>query len=203
MEPEKLPEEFVQLFCAHHSEKYDCTLCDNSCCFQSGFAVLENVRLIYHLYTEGKLVREGFEFEPGLEFSGFVGTYFDAVPINGIIAYFPRHLAHEDSLPLRLPPKPDTNYYTYRAEILGNPFEDCRGCVFLESSMSHKDRRARRCILHDESRADYNYAKPIDCRFLTCSTSRRVKPPLPSLEQRYFELLRKHYGNHETALLPK
>jgi hypothetical protein len=191
---EEFPKELHDFYNEIHDENPDCSECRSSCCFQSGFAVRKNVGQIYQIYQKDGLIRKDYSFQSGLSYDDFVNRYFDVVrrvKLN-LTIYFPRHLAGDNSV-ISIPFENDGDFYNIRDAVLKDRDVESRGCIFLERSLICGDQISAKCILHDVQIHDSLYAKPIDCIFLACTQSMKVKQLDIDQERRYFELIAKHY----------
>ncbi len=202
----KLPPQIRRVLDKHHKGAVAagvCAGCASTCCNRSGFAILENVILIYGLYRAGKLERSDFRFEPDLSFEEFVYTYFD-------IWQRPTSRARKDDL-LTFHPKcvsangylisiPETADYWDARELLfnANPWLS-RGCVFLSrmtsSEAMQKDWTTRRCILHGRQSLTHLTSKPLDCVFHTCQSPYQPKMPKSRIIDQWFRALARAYPN--------
>jgi len=193
----KQPDELNAFIKAKQSDNYSCNTCQNSCCFESGFAIKQNVELIYKKYQNGDLIRTDYKFKPDLHYEDFVRIYFDVIhlPSINLTLYFPRHIAYDD-VALIINPNPDKPYWEHRHNILREPANECKGCIFLESKISQSDSKAKRCILHNSELEDYIYEKPIDCILLSCDSQNRVIKPTAKESEQYFEILSRYFGNN-------
>jgi hypothetical protein len=175
-----------------------CRTCSSTCCDRSGFAILENVRLIYALYQKGKLRRKDYVFHPGRSFSNFVNTYFDVWTRNvgarsrprEILFFHPKSLSGENQL-VAIPGGGD--FYEIRAQLFEeNPWLN-QGCVFLSEktpAWPHDDGvRGRFCILHEARSRTHLSAKPIDCVFHTCELPFVGRDPSRETARRWFRAL--------------
>lgn len=192
---EKVPLELFEFIQNHGKHSPDCDGCKFSCCFQSGFAIKRNVELIYKKYKNGELKRSDYIFKLNLDYESFVRIYFDVIAFKelNLVLYFPRHLAY-DNVALIINPVDNINYWSLRSEILKNPINECKGCIFLESSMSLKDQKVRNCILHHTNYNDYIYEKPIDCVMQSCNSSKKMNILSSEQSNKYFNLLSKYFG---------
>ena len=193
-----IPTELLAFIRNHAMDSPSCIGCMHSCCFESGFAIKKNVELIYSIYNNGKLVRKDYTFKPNLTYDEFVNIYFDVikyVPYN-FTMYFPRHLAY-NNVALIINPDEKNDYWTYRHTILNDQVNECKGCIFLESSMSYHDRTSRKCILHQEENIGKISEKPIDCILLSCNSLQNVKKLTQEEHHQFFLMLQKLYGDQE------
>lgn len=196
---------FLEAFHAGGVTEDDCRACSSPCCSLGGFAILENVVLIYELYQRGGLRRTDFDYEAGLAFDEFVFRHFEVykktVPVEGrdvaLMLFHMRSLSPDGHL-ITMPAIGD--YWETRVELFrANPWLN-RGCVFLSRQVAetwpHDDREAgRHCILHTPLSATHVTTKPIDCVFYTCN--RPVEARMPSQEQSatWFRLLADSFPN--------
>ena len=174
------------------------------CCSHAGFAILENVLLIYEAYEKGLLKRTDYEFPAGLSFKDFVFKYFDVYiePVKkwfrkrALVAFRMKSLSSNDNL-ISIPAV--GYYYDARAALFDqNPWLS-KGCVFLnkripDCSVDDGD-SSRYCILHDEQSATHLTTKPIDCVFFTCHKSLEPKVPDPGTSRKWFRALATCYSN--------
>lgn len=205
MEKIELPKPIVDLIEKHQSggaSKDDCISCSSSCCSQGGFAILENVVLIYELYTHGGLKRTDFEYESNLSFEAFVKKYFDIweVKVKGfgkrktLTTFHMKSISSDGNL-ISIPGA--RNYYQTRAELFhANPWLN-KGCVFLSKRIDNWPRddkvQDRLCLLHDPESLEYVSAKPVDCIFYTCVDASQAKAPTRQETQSFLALLAKHF----------
>lgn len=110
--------------------------------------------------------------------------------------YFPRHVAY-DNVALIINPDEKTDYWVHRDRILKEPTNECKGCIFLENSMSLNDQKVRKCILHSPKYNSEITEKPIDCVFLSCDFNKRTKRMTQEETHKYFSLLSKYYGERK------
>lgn len=175
-----------------------CSRCPSLCCSQGGFALLENVLLIYDLYRKGRLERADYVFEPGLAFDDFVFTYFDVWTrkIGGrkLVMFHMKNLGPGGNL-VSVPDAGD--YWEIREALFGrNPWMS-RGCVFLSRElpgwMQGDGKTVRHCILHNKNSATRLTAKPLDCVFHTCVSRMKSRRPSRKIMERWFRALAKHF----------
>lgn len=167
-----------------------CDSCNSNCCSGPGFAIYENVLLIYEKYLDGALKRIDFEFKHGLSFEEFIYEYFDRISFqNGsLIVFFPKTLTDSGEL-LSVPP---WNYYNSR-DYLQNRYGK-RGCIFLRKNIKVNE-NDNGCLLHREDKNEELYAKPIDCQFLQCQSNKTVITPSSAESSLWFSLLDYHFPN--------
>jgi hypothetical protein len=163
----------------------DCQRCSSWCCNFSGFAILDNVKLIYEAYREGRINGEDFAFTQGLSFDKFVSEYFDVVideaSVFGepkeLVLYFPRCVDADGKL-IRVQSNDSSYLETRRDLFLANPGMS-RGCVFLKvrtPSWPDDDRNlSRKCMLHSKESGSHVTMKPIHCVFHTCNSVGDIK----------------------------
>jgi len=115
----------------------DCLSCSSICCSHAGYAILENVVIIYELYKNGKLEREDYEFPSGLTFEKFVRKYFDVFFDNvnflfhkkSLATFYMKSLSSDNHL-IAIPSF--GWYHQTRSELFeSNPWLN-KGCVFLK-----------------------------------------------------------------------
>ncbi|OGJ92459.1 MAG: hypothetical protein A2487_00760 [Candidatus Raymondbacteria bacterium RifOxyC12_full_50_8] len=160
-----------------------------------GFALLENVVLIYNFYKKGKLRRKDFTFKHGLAFRDFVDTYFDIWEWsekngkNAILFFHPKIVSACNDL-ISIPG--DNDYYAMRAQLFEfNPWMS-KGCVFLSEKITNwpqGDTKPRHCILHSKHSSKQIGPKPIDCVFHTCILPKMQKLPEPEVVDKWFSAL--------------
>lgn len=201
----ELPPKITRLIQKHHRggvTPADCLACSSACCSHSGFAILENVQLIYELYQAGHLRREDFVFEFGLSFRDFVFKYFDVTcRVTGrwlwqktLLTFYPRSITGDN----RLIVVPRAGSYCYvRSDLFDeNPWLN-KGCVFLSKKVPNWPEddgdASRYCLLHAPKSPTHLSAKPIDCVFYTCNTPIDSKIPSSKTSQRLFRALAKAY----------
>lgn len=190
----EIPPDLLNIINKHQANSPECFPCNYSCCFQSGFALRENVNEIYKLYTQGLLIRDDYSFKSELSIDEFISIYFDVIrniDLN-LTLYFPRHLAYND-VALIIPFENGMDFWSTRHDILINPINECKGCIFLENRMSLSDQSSKKCILHDYEKPGYISAKPIDCVLLSCDSNRKVKKMEKVIEDEYFILLANYF----------
>jgi Fe-S-cluster containining protein len=167
-----------------------CTLCNAACCYGPGFAILENVELIYQAYVADKLIRDDHVFEPGLTLSQFIYKYFDRVVFKGdFLVFFPKFFSANGEL-LSIPP---WNYYDAREYVRKR--HGSNGCVFLRKKQDENDPSANSCILHDDNFDKEITKKPIDCLFLHCSASGSIAESTVEQGDLWFALLNYMFPN--------
>lgn len=171
-----------------------CAKCPALCCSQGGFALLENVVLIYEKYRAGRLKRTDFTFEPGMEFGEFVFTYFDVwtrdIDGSKLVMFHMKCLGPDNNL-VSIPEIGD--YWETRSALFErNPWLS-RGCVFLSRElpawMEDDGGETRGCILHSPESAAHVTAKPVDCVFHTCVSRLRAKNPGQGVMEKWFRAL--------------
>jgi hypothetical protein len=170
------------------SSNVDCSMCNGACCQGSGFAILENIVLIYDKYKRNDLKRDGYEFVSGLSFQQFVNSYFDDCVINGgLKAFFPKTLSENNNL-ISIPPF--GSYWENRTYIkANNRWIKHSGCIFLSKKFNDMDSKPNYCILHDKFADKEITAKPIDCVFLSCSAVKNTVNPTLNETSVWFSLL--------------
>lgn len=177
-----------------------CLACNSSCCNGPGFAILENVTMIYELYMNDKLTRSDYIFEKGLSFCCFVFKYFDITVINDkLLVFFPKMISDKDRL-ITVPP---WNFWQSRDYIIKR--EKSYGCIFLKKKQLENDTSPNYCLLHNGSTNELS-EKPIDCLFLQCSEVKKIKNPTGDESRDWFDLLDKHFPNSKerfNLLCPK
>ncbi|MGD9082981.1 MAG: hypothetical protein PVJ50_05430 [Desulfobacterales bacterium] len=163
------------------------------CCKTPGFAIYENIQLIYSEY-----VNQLWEAVPfgnkNLSFDQFVQFYFTQVIFTSIIGrekvllklYFPKIIDYTiipddtaDKMHIfgpRIMPDADLdlivsfpddfhNFYTKRnIERLTN-----QGCVFLHRGEDFQIKYSKGCLLHAEGSTERITTKPIDCVSFNCT----------------------------------
>lgn len=188
-------------------EASDCVTCSSSCCAHPGFAILENVEVIYELYREGELVRTDYEFPPGMSFREFVMEYFDVYrhdvagtdPVESIVFFHMRSLS-ADGHTISIPPMATiADYHRAREAIFrANPWMNT-GCIFLSHQLKgwpDEDGVAERhCTLHSAEAGTQLTAKPIDCVFHTCNTPRDARKPNQEQSEAWFAELAQQWPN--------
>ena len=190
---------------AHHDggiTEEDCIACSSPCCSQGGFAILENVILIYEKYKASTLRRADFEFKPDLSFQDFVFEYFDVYVEQigrlwwkrDLMCFHMRSLSDEGT-PISIP---STGYYwEIRATFFERNPSLNKGCVFLSKKAPNWPEddgdSSRYCILHTPEAGKRITEKPIDCIFFTCDIPKN--PRLPSLKtsEEWFRALDRAY----------
>ncbi len=205
----ELPKPIVNLIENHQSggaSKDDCIACASSCCSQGGFAILENVVLIYGLYKHGGLKRADYEYESDLNFEGFVKKYFDVwfvkVGRRKILTTFHMKSISSDGNLISIPGASD--YYKMRAELFhANPWLN-KGCVFLNKRIDDWPRddkvKDRLCILHDPEYMKYVTAKPVHCIFYICLDAVQAKIPSEQETRDFLALLAKYFPDSKKRL---
>lgn len=164
-----------------------CQLCNSSCCNGPGFALLENILLIYKKYQEGRLIRSDFHFKSDLMLVDFIFEYFDLALINSnLLAFFPKMITEDNQL-ISTPPFDFWNSRDY----LKRRYKSY-GCIFLEKKQTETV-FTNKCILHTDKYKEEITEKPFDCLFLSCLSLKDIKQPTAEESQKWFELLNKHY----------
>ena len=191
---------------SHHdggiTEK-DCIACSSPCCSHGGFAILENVVLIYERYKEGTLKRDDFEFNPGLSFQDFVFQYFDVYVDRTGQLWWKRdilcfHMKSVDSTgtPISIASTTDSYWETRASLFESNPGLN-KGCVFLSKKApdwpEDDGDSSRHCILHTSEAGKRITEKPIDCIFFTCDTPKNPRDLSPEFSRRWFRTLSRAY----------
>ena len=195
-----LPASITALLDAHHAGgvgEADCRACSAPCCAQGGFAILENLPLIYERYRRG-LRRRDYSFAAGLTLREFLLTYFDiterATGRRGqaeIVLLHMKSLSADGEL-ITVPAVGE--YYEVRGQLFAdNPWLN-RGCVFLSAkTVSEDDELKRSCLLHDPKSRTQLTAKPIDCVYFTCDAPREARLPSEQESERWFRALAAAY----------
>jgi hypothetical protein len=157
--------------------------------------------LIYEKYKDGLLIRSDYKFKDNLSYDEFIHIYFDVIYFSNLnlLLYFPRHVAYDD-VALVIAPVPDQSYWEYRHRILSDPINENRGCIFLNKKLTAGHTQPTHCILHDSSKTDFIYEKPIDCILLSCNSLNRVVPLSNQDTETYFQILSKHFGKSKDVL---
>ncbi len=201
MKRNPLPKPVAKILSEWHQNgihEADCAVCSSACCSHSGFAILENVELIYEKYKEGRLVRADYEFPNNLTFSDFVLKYFD---IDGYsfgtwmfkksaLIFHMRSLSENNEI-ISIPRL--GNYWAIRTSMFNqNPWLN-QGCIFLNKKAPNwpeddKD-SSRKCILHTPDCNEMVTEKPIDCVFFTCTQMMKLKTPTPQISTQWFRIL--------------
>ena len=180
--------DFIKARSQHDSAEDLCESCNAHCCSGPGFALIENVIEIFQLYQAGRLVRDDYEFDKGLSISEFIWRYFDrAVHNDSLLTFFPKTFSDDFGI-VSVPP---ADYYRARARIQQRTGK--RGCVFLSRMLEARGTRKNLCILHTPSVLQRITAKPIDCLFQTCSSSRRIIRPSDEESAQWVSLLDLHF----------
>lgn len=187
----KLPEDIPDLIKRrnqHDSTGNLCESCNAHCCSGPGFALLENVIELFKVYQDGRLIREDYEFEEGLSIYDFVWRYFDRVVHNDcLLTFFPKTFSDNHSI-VSVPP---WNYYRARARIQKRTGK--KGCVFLSRMLEADGTTKNLCILHTSSVYEEITAKPIDCVFQKCSSSKRILKPSDQESAEWVSLMDRHF----------
>jgi hypothetical protein len=201
----ELPPKITRIIQDHHRggiSQADCRACSSACCSHSGFAILENLQLIYQRYQAGLLQRPDFAFEPDLSFKDFTFKHFDViVKVTGkwfwkkeIVLFYPKCVTAEGQL-IAIP---GGDYYCYvRAGLFNeNPWLNW-GCAFLSHKVPNWPQddgdTGRYCLLHTPDSPNHLSAKPIDCVFFTCTTPLDIRVPSPKTSARFFRALASAY----------
>jgi hypothetical protein len=176
----------------------DCKACSSACCSHSGFAILENVTLIYEKYKRGELIRTDYEFPQGLTFTDFIWKYFDVNNFStgrwpfkkSILLYHMRSFTSDNEI-ISIPT--GSFYWEIRASLFNrNPWLN-KGCVFLNKKVPNwpqDDKDASRiCILHTPDCNEMVTEKPIDCIFFTCSQPMKCKAPTQKVSEQWMRAL--------------
>ena len=176
----------------------ECIKCEPSggishhCCRTPGFAVYENVRLIYLEYVNHLWEAPPFG-NKHLSFDQFMQFYFTPVIVTSIMGnekvllklYFPKIIDYmvvpDDSTDKmhifgpRIMPDADLdllvsfpddfhNFYTKRN--IERPAN--QGCVFLHRGKDFQIKHSKGCLLHAEGSTERITTKPIDCVSFNC-----------------------------------
>jgi hypothetical protein len=176
----------------------DCIKCEPSggishhCCKTPGFAVYENIQLIYSEYVNH--LWEAVPFgNKNLSIDQFLQFYFTQVIFTCIIAedrvslklYFPKIIDHaiitDDTTgkmhvfgPRIMPDAdldlfvsfPDDFYDFYTKRNVERPAN--QGCVFLRRGENLQIKHSKGCLLHADDSAKQITTKPIDCVSFNC-----------------------------------
>lgn len=196
-----LPEPVAETLRRHHEGGVGpeaCAGCASPCCSRGGYAIIENVLLIYELYRAGKLERDDYQFVGGLSFKDFVDRYFHVevrtVGRNGgsrgLALFHMKSLAPGGHV-ITIPAEGD--HGASRDRLFDQNHWLNKGCVFLSESLSEwrpeDGRLGRGCILHDPAAASQVTAKPIGCVLATCAAPLQGKPLDEEAEQAWLEAL--------------
>jgi hypothetical protein len=202
--PEPLPAPVQDLLTRYHESSLPgdaCIQCNSSCCSQGGFAILENIELIYALYLAGKLKRTDYTFPGGLSFGNFVFTYFD-IRVYGIglppmeremVFFHMRNLTGDNHL-IAIPE--GGSYWETRYQKFAEDPKLNHGCVFLSEkiALGGNGNTGRHCILHVPESPTHLTAKPIDCLLFGCAAEPGVyRKPGPELTQEWFDVLSRSF----------
>jgi hypothetical protein len=185
----------------------DCKECSSACCSHGGFAILENVTLIYEKYKEGELLRTDYEFPHGLTFTDFICKYFDVYVYStgswlykkNFVAFHMRSLAENNEL-ISVPT--GGNYWEVRTSLFNsNPWLN-KGCIFLNKKVPNwpeddKD-SSRRCILHTTGCNKMVTEKPIDCVFFICTQPMKPKTPTQKISIQWMRALAVSFPGSES-----
>ncbi len=181
----QLPNKIREYLIERHAESDSpCNQCNSNCCKGPGFAIFDNVKLIYEKYQKSLLLRSDFEFEKGLSLSQFIFKYFDRAVLNGkLLVFFPKVLSENDEL-VAIPP---WNYWQARDYIFKR--KKTFGCIFLNKKKIEGDFSTNYCILHNDSVMTEVTEKPIDCLFLYCKGIRKIVNPSQSESNLWFSTI--------------
>ncbi|MBI9056039.1 MAG: hypothetical protein JEY96_19615 [Bacteroidales bacterium] len=187
----KIPKPLIDLIESRKQKEISsniCENCDSHCCTGPGFAIYENIKIIYDKYQTGVLIRESLVFKRGLTFEQFIYEYFDRVAFqNGsFIAFFPKTISDRGEL-ISVPP---WNYYESRKYLQSR--DGRHGCIFLKKNFS-VNQNDNGCLLHHNQNTDEISAKPIDCLFLQCSPNKQQIKPTSAESSLWFSLLDFHF----------
>jgi hypothetical protein len=203
---EHFPPEIRDFLNEYHSNSLSgehCITCNSACCSQGGFAILENVVMIYQAYEAGRLKRKDYEFSPGLSFAEFVSKYFDVrsyfigtLPMGREMLFFHMRNLDPDNNLISIPE--GVSYWETRFWLFKQNPALNHGCIFLSEKVppDYSDDRntGRHCILHDKHSLQYLSQKPIDCLVFTCEERPGIyKKPRPEQTEQLFKLLSKYY----------
>jgi len=201
----------------------ECIKCEPSggishhCCRTPGFAVYENIRLIYSEYTSH--LWEAVPFgNKHLSFDQFMQFYFTPVIFTSIMGndkvllklYFPKIIDYtvisNDTTdqthifgPRIMPDAdldllvsfPDDFHKFYTKRNIERPAN--QGCVFLHRGKDFQIKHSKGCLLHAEGFTERITTKPIDCVSFNCKldNSNREKEQKTAI---YFEELILQFG---------
>jgi hypothetical protein len=186
----EIPEQIRQFL--KKREKYNfssenCKKCNAGCCSGPGFAILENVLLIYNKYISGLIVREDYKLEQKLDFKNFILKYFDRVLLhNRLLVFFPKILNNNELIAI-----PPWNYFGAREYITKRVKSN--GCIFLNKKLHKGSNTGHYCILHDDNLNNIVSTKPIDCTFLICSKDKKVINPSEDETLLWFSMLNYYF----------
>ncbi len=196
-----LPKPVTKILAEWHEDgihEEDCLACSSACCSHGGFAILENVILIYEKYQRGELIRTDYEFPSQLMFTDFVWKYFDVIrfhtgrgPVKKSILVFHMRSLTADNEVISIPA--GGSYWETRVSLFTqNPWLN-KGCIFLNKKVPNwpeddKD-SSRKCILHTNEFNEMISEKPIDCVFFTCTQPLKPKTPTQQISDRWFRAL--------------
>jgi hypothetical protein len=200
------PDSICQILSDFHKDEVssdNCIKCSSGCCSRGGFAILENVLLIYDLYKNNMLKRKSFKFEKGLNIKDFIYNYFDVFSRNVgteenklILMFFHMKSIDEKGRPISIP---GDDYWRNRSDLFNyNPWLN-HGCVFLSHSVPdwpNDDEYSKRyCILHRPDSGTHLGPKPIDCVFHICTEKYDLKEPKKEETDAWFYALANSYPN--------
>jgi hypothetical protein len=204
MKSQRFPRVIAELLDRHHRgavTEGHCRDCSSMCCIHGGFAILENVLLIYERYTEGLLFREDYVFPEGLSLRAFVSTYFDfpLIPSGVFSAVFfhARALTKDNTLISQT--RLGSDSYPAHGEPPELDRVMSKGCVFLNKKIPtwHTDDRdwSRSCILHHPESRTHLTAKPVNCVLFVCRKPFEAKHPDAKLSADWVRALFECYPN--------
>ena len=203
MEHTPFPQEIRDFLARYHADALGgehCVACSSACCSQGGFALLENVILIYDRYSAGRLKRSDYAFKPALSFADFVFTYFDIrsfmVGKETMLMFHMRNLTPDGRI-IGIPEEEGSYWETRQRLFNENPGLNS-GCVFLSQKLpagqAGDSNTLRQCILHREHALDSVTQKPLDCVFFTCQQEMgKYKKPEAQDSEEWFRLLARHF----------
>jgi len=201
-----LPENILKIHESYHRRgisEADCVSCSSVCCSRGGFALLENIVLIYERYKKRLIKREDFNFEAGLSFKRFVVKYFDIYSFQtgrifrrkSLLLFHTRVLT-EDKRLISIPAVVG-KYSGSRMEEETRPEKEARGCIFLSKKSPNWPEDdgdiSRKCLLHSEHFATHITEKPLDCVFFTCTSPLQPKATENRVAKAWIESLAKAF----------
>jgi len=187
----KLPSNIVNFLKERQANAdWHCDQCNSACCNGPGFALFENIEIIYEKYISGTLLRSDYIFEVNLSLSQFIFKYFDRTIINGrLLVFFPKTIATDNSL-ISIPPY---SYWEARNYLFRR--QSSNGCIFLNKKQNKNDYTNNYCILHNANHDNDITEKPMDCLFLYCKGVRNVVNPTTTETTYWFSLLDYSFPN--------
>ncbi len=192
----------------------------HDCCRTPGFAIYENVQLIYeeyvkHLYKSLPFGNEHWNINEFIQFYFSEVTFLYSLDGRNVLlrVYYPKVVDCESltndqtqkphQIGPRIMPDTDLNLIVLIPYDFNNFFakRDSKratnqGCVFLERRSDFLINNANGCLLHSENLTTHITSKPINCIYFNCKLKEDESTKQEKTVNLFKELFR-HFGNYD------